>query len=120
MPLPMMNPPTPAPWTATAAATSQVEAAFAALDRTQQRLLAAMVFDGDSCTRLARSLGASATSVRQQAGAAMLALHDALAPQAGGDGGDGGARGDDRGGAVAAMLALRALDALDQIGRAHV
>jgi hypothetical protein len=101
----MMNPPALASWTANAAATPLVRAAFATLERTQQRLLEAMVFDGHSCTRLAQSLGASATSVRQQAGAAMLALHDAIAaPRE--------ARGE-RGGAVAVMLALRALDALD-------
>lgn len=100
--LPMMTPPTLAPWTADGAALPLVRAAFATLDRTQQRLLESMVFDGHSCTRLAHSLGASATSIRQQAGAAMLALHEALAaPRE--------ARGGDRGGAVAAMLALRAV-----------
>jgi hypothetical protein len=102
----MMNPPTPAPWTAPAAAPPLVRAAFATLERPQQRLLEAMVFDGRSCTRLAQSLGASATYVRQHAGAAMLALHEALAAPR-------GSRGADRGGAVAVMLALRALDALD-------
>jgi hypothetical protein len=98
----MMNTSTPAAWTATAAAPPLVRAAFATLDRTQQRLLESMVFDGHSCTRLAQSLGASASFVRREAGAAMLALHEALA-----------APREVRGGAVAVMLALRALDALD-------
>jgi hypothetical protein len=102
----MMNLPTPAPWTQAAAAPPPVRAAFATLDRTGQQLLASMVFDGHSCTRLAQALGASATFVRQQAGAAMLALHEALAAPREAGGGD-------RGGAVAVMLALRALDALD-------
>jgi len=98
----MTNPPTPALWTANVAATPLVRAAFATLDQSAQRLLEAMLFDGQSCTRIAQSIGGSVTGVRRRAGAAMLELHAALAV------GDG-----DRGGAVAAMLGLRALDALD-------
>jgi hypothetical protein len=101
---PMMNPATPASWTPPVGAVSQVRVAFATLDRAQQRLLDAVVFDGQSCARIAQSLGASATELRQRVGAAMLALHAQLAPAA---------VDRDRGGAVAAMLVLRALDALD-------
>lgn len=98
----MTNPPTSAPWTASLSTTPPVGAAFAALDRTAQRLLEAMLFDGHSCTRIAQSIGGSVAEVRRRAGAAMLELHAALNVSNG-----------DRGGAVAAMLVLRALDVLD-------
>jgi hypothetical protein len=98
----MMNPPIPAPWTATAAAPPSIRAAFATLDRPAQRLLEAMLFDGQSCTRIAQSIGGSVTDVRRRAGAAMLELHAMVT-----------ARDVARGGAVAVMLVLRALDALD-------
>jgi len=98
----MMNPQTSAPWTANFAADSPVRAAFAALDRTAQRMLEAMLFEGHSCTRIAWSIGGSVAEVRRRAGAAMLELHAALNVSDG-----------DRGGAVAAMLVLRALDTLD-------
>jgi len=96
----MMN---PATWSPPGSATSAARAAFATLARRQQRLLEAVMFEGASCTQLARSLGATATDVRHELGAVMLALYAQLAPS-------------DRvdGGAVAAMLVLRALDALDQ------
>src|SRR5262249_19032828 len=75
--------------------------AFATLDRADQRMLEAVLFDGWSCAHLAGSIGISACESRQQIGAAMRELH-ALT------------RGDDgEPGAVGAMLALRALDALD-------
>jgi hypothetical protein len=98
----MMNPTPPATWSPSGSATSSTRAAFATLERRQRRLLEAVVFEGASCTQLARSVGATATDVRHEIGAAMLALYAQLAPP-------------DRvdGGAVAAMLVLRALDALD-------
>lgn len=98
----MMNPPGSAPWTAKVAATPSIRAAFATLDRPAQRLLEAMLFDGQSCTQIAQAIGASVTDVRRRAGAAMLELHAMRT-----------VRDADRGGAVAAMLVLRALDALD-------
>jgi len=69
-----------------------------------QRLLAALLFDGERCTELASRLGVAATAVRERAGTAMLLLHRALcmAPCAS----EPAAR-------VATMLVLRALDALD-------
>lgn len=77
------------------------------LGRADQRLLEAALFDGHSCSELARALGVEAADVRRRLGMAMLALHGALigsgAPDAPGPGG----------GATAAMLALHALDALD-------
>jgi hypothetical protein len=98
----MMNPPIPAPWTTSVATSLSIRAAFATLDRPAQRLLEAMLFDGQSCTRIAQAIGGSASDVRGRAGAAMLELH-ALRT----------AREVDRGGAVAVMLVLRALEALD-------
>jgi len=94
----MMNPPS----TATVSATSSIRAAFATLDRPAQRLLEAMLFDGQSCTRIAQAIGGSVADVRRRAGAAMLELHVMRA-----------GRDAERGGAVAAMLVVRALDALD-------
>lgn len=98
----MLNQPSAPPSISPATETASVQAAFAALPRGQQRLLEALLFDGESCTRIAQATGASPTDVRERAGAAMLELHAAMAP-----------RDRDRGGAVAAMLVLRALDALD-------
>lgn len=98
----MMNPAPPTTWTQPGSALSQVGVAFAALDRRQQRLLEAIVFEGASCTQLARATGRAALEVRAEIGTAMLALSTQLTP---------GARGD--GGAVTTMLVLRALDALD-------
>jgi len=97
----MMNP-TPARWSPPASATTSTRAAFETLARRQQRLLEAVVFEGATCTQLARASGATATDIRHELGATMLALYAQLAPA-------------DRaeGGAVAAMLVLRALDALD-------
>lgn len=97
-----MTNPAPATWSPPGSATSSTRTAFAALGRRQQRLLEAVVFEGASCTQLARSVDATATAVRHELGAAMLALYAQLVPL-------------DRvdGGAVAAMLVLRALDALD-------
>lgn len=98
----MMNPAPPATWSPPGSSTSRARAAFATLERRHQRLLEAVVFEGASCTQLARSIGATATDVRHALGTAMLAVYAQLAPP-------------DRvdGGAVAAMLVLRALDALD-------
>ncbi len=98
----MMNHAIPTPPYPPASAACSTRAAFATLDRSQQRLLEALLFDGQTCARLAGSIGASAADVRGRAGAAMLALDAALAAP------DGA-----RGGRLAAMLALRALDALD-------
>jgi len=98
----MMNPPTSAPWTTSIAAAPSIRAAFATLDRSAQRLLEAMLFDGQRCTGIAQAIGGSATGVRGRAGAAMLELHAMRT-----------AREADRGGAVAVMLVLRALEALD-------
>ncbi len=101
------NPTRPCPWTcvvppaATARSALDAVAALAApLGRSDQRLLEAALFDGHSCTDLARSLGAEAADIRRRLGETMLALHGALI----GEPGEG---------AVAAMLALHALDALD-------
>jgi len=96
----MINPAPTATWLPKATQTQSVRAAFAALAPGQQRLLEALVFDGETCTRIAQVTGGSATEVRQRAGAALLELRAALAPGA-------------PGGAVATMLVLRALDALD-------
>lgn len=105
---PMMNPAAAITWAAPVGPVSPVRAAFATLDRAQQRLLDAVVLEGRSCAGIARSIGASATDIRERVGAAMLALHVQLAPA------DVDVDADrDRGGAVAAMLVLRALDALD-------
>jgi hypothetical protein len=109
---PMMTPGLPASFLAPSGAgagpASEVRAAFATLDRAQQRLLDAVVFEGQSCARIAQSIGAAAPEVRQRVGEAMLALR-ARASAAPGSGVVDG----DRGGAVAAMLVLRALGALD-------
>jgi hypothetical protein len=96
-----MMTPTTASWTAPAGSAAVVRATFASLDRGTQRLVEALLFDGDSCARIAAVLGAPAIDVRARAGEAMLALQRALAP-----------RGIEHG-AVAAMFMLRALDALD-------
>jgi hypothetical protein len=98
----MTTPTTPVLWTAIVAAPPPVRAAFATLDRPARRLVEAMVFDGQSCARIAEATGDPVACVRRRAGAALLALHAALTE-----------RDADRGGAVAAMLVLRALDALD-------
>lgn len=98
----MTTPPTPVLWTASVAAPPLVRAAFARLDPPARRLVEAMVFDGQSCARIAQGTGDSVANVRRRAGAAMLALHAALTE-----------RNEHRGGAVAAMLVLHALDALD-------
>lgn len=103
----MMNPAFPALWTPPAPATSPARVAFATLDAWRQRMLESVLFDGWSCTELARSLGAAATEIRSEVSAAMGELRAALAVPD-----DGGGR-DHGGGAVAAMLVLRALDALD-------
>jgi hypothetical protein len=97
----MMIPATHASSTA-APASSSVHRAFAALDRTDQRLLEAVLFDGRTCVQLARVAGVAPSEIRWRVGAAMLELH---AVQIG--------DGETDHGAVAAMLALRALDALD-------
>jgi len=97
----MMNP-APTTWTSPGSAPSQAGVAFATLDRRQQGLLEAVVFEGASCTQLARKTGLAASEVRREIGTAMLAMYAQLTLP---DQGDGGA--------VAAMLLLRALDALD-------
>jgi hypothetical protein len=99
----MMNHASPAPWNPPASTTTLTRAAFATLDRGQQRLLESLLFDGQTCTQIAHALGTAATDVRSRAGAAILELHAASTAR------DAGC---DRG-AVATMLALRALDALD-------
>jgi hypothetical protein len=96
----MMNPATT--WTSPGSAPSQAGVAFAMLDRRQQRLLEAVVFEGASCAQLARATGVATCEVRRELGAAMLAMYAQLTLP---DRGDGDA--------VAAMLLLRALDALD-------
>jgi hypothetical protein len=98
----MMIPTPLATWSPPGSTTSSTRVAFATLARAQQRLLEAVVFEGASCTQLARAVGATATDIRHEIGTAMLALYAQLAPP---DHVDGGA--------VAAMLVLRALDALD-------
>jgi hypothetical protein len=97
----MMNP-APTTWTPPASDVAPIRVAFAMLDRRQQRLLEAVVFEGASCAELAGVIGVAASDVRHQVGAAMQSLYAQVAPS-------------DRapGGAVATMLALRALDALD-------
>ncbi|HEX4422141.1 MAG TPA: hypothetical protein VH165_29720 [Kofleriaceae bacterium] len=114
-----MTPGLPASFLAPSASgpASEVRAAFATLERAQQRLLDAVVFEGQSCARIAQSIGAAAPEVRQRVGEAMLALR-ARMPGAAASSGSAGAAGSgvvdgDRGGAVAAMLVLRALGALD-------
>jgi hypothetical protein len=123
---PMMIPSLPASFLALsgsgAGPASEVRAAFATLDRAQQRLLDAVVFEGQSCARIAQSIGAAAPEVRQRVGEAMLALRARMSSVASGSVASGsvasGSSGSgvvdgDRGGAVAAMLVLRALGALD-------
>ncbi|HEY0484497.1 MAG TPA: hypothetical protein VGD37_43550 [Kofleriaceae bacterium] len=97
---PPASPSATASWTSPTSAISPVRAAFAALAPADQRLLDAVLFDGQSCTDLARSLGIPAADVRRRLGAAMRSLH-AVPP------------GEPGGAATAAMLALHALDALD-------
>ena len=83
-------------------ATSSVHRAFENLDRVDQDLLEAVLFDGCSCVEIARAIGAAPSEIRWRVGAAMLELHAAQMRD-----------GETDHGAVATMLALRALDALD-------
>src|SRR4051812_32791752 len=94
-------PPSRTSWTSVAAGASAARAAFATLDGAAQQLLEAALFDGQSCTALARAGGVAATEIRSHLAAAMHALHAMLVGEPG------------EAGAVAAMLALHALDALD-------
>lgn len=91
----------------TAPAPIRTRAAFATLDRTQQRLIDAVLFDGRSCTEIAQAIGAPALEIRSQVSAAMQALRVQL--EAHDEHGDRGGIA----GAVAGMLVLRALDVLD-------
>ncbi|HET7504216.1 MAG TPA: hypothetical protein VFK02_24515 [Kofleriaceae bacterium] len=79
-------------------------ARLAALERTERRLLEAVVFEGASCAELARALGAPAAEVRRRVAAALLARDDAPAVAMASPADDG---------ALETMLALHALDALD-------
>jgi hypothetical protein len=93
-----------ATWTAPVAPALAVRAAFACLSRADQRLLAALLFDGERCDALASRLGLAAEDLRERVHAAMHALHRALhralllaTPPT----------------AMSSALTLRALDALD-------
>jgi hypothetical protein len=84
------------------ASTSSVHRAFERLDRVDQDLLEAVLFDGCTCVDIARAIGVAPSDIRWRVGAAMLELHAAQMRD-----------GESDHGAVATMLALRALDALD-------
>lgn len=87
-----------------APSTAPARAAFATLDRGQQRLLEAVLFEARSCTEIAQAIGAPASAIRGRVSTALRELDAVrIAPD----------DERDRGGAVAAMLALRALEALD-------
>ena len=98
----MWNPVAAAPTAVVSPVTSSVHRAFARLERADQRLVEAALFDGWTCAEIARSTGAAPAEIRRRLGAAMQELHAVQV------------LGEETGyGAVAAMLALRALDALD-------
>jgi hypothetical protein len=106
----MIHPAPHALWAPPTLEITPARAAFATLDRSEQQLLAAVLFDGLRCTQIARAMGVPASDIRLCVSEAMYALHAELtAPYC--DCADDGAG--DGGGAVDSMLALRALDALD-------
>ena len=93
-----------ATWTAPAAPAIAVRAAFACLSRADQRLLAALIFDGESVSAIAERIGVVACDLRTRASAAMHRLHRALRTPA----------------SASSALVLRALDALDADDAARI
>src|SRR5581483_6857128 len=90
----------PATWTASAPPAIAVRAAFACLPSADQRLVAALLFDGERIAALAARLGVPAGDLRARASSAMHHLHRALRRAASPS-------------ALSGLLTLRALDALD-------
>lgn len=99
----MLNPVSVVTAAVVSSATSSAHRAFARLDRADQWLVEAALFDGLTCVEIARSTGAAPSEIRWRIGAAMQELRVVQMRDE-----------EVRHGAVAAMLALRALDALDE------